>query len=179
MLKKKENNDAQFAKIKSIIGQDAVFEGTLQAKETTRVDGLIKGDVKIDTVLVLGLTGKIVGNVRAATIMIGGTVEGDLIASDKITISATGKVTGNLHTKKLVVDENAVFFGQCFMGDDVPKPVSEAPLKAAEAPVSGSGAEYRKTPRAKAAEPGEYPKSVRPRVSDGLNESDEERAAGE
>ena len=45
--------------------------------------------------------------------------------------------------------------------------------------MSSSGAlEYRKTPGAKAAEPGEYPKSVRPRVSDGLNESDEERAAG-
>lgn len=180
MLKKKDSNDTQFAKIKSIIGQDAVFEGTLQAKETTRVDGLIKGDVKIDTVLVLGLTGKIVGNVHAANIMIGGTVEGDLIATDKITISATGKVTGNLHTKKLVIDENAVFFGQCFMGDEAPKPESEAPLKAAEAPVSSSpGAEYRKSPRPKAAEPGEYPKSVRPRVADEVKAAEEGRAAGE
>ena len=101
MLKKKENNDAQFAKIKSIIGQDAVFEGTLQAKGNHKSDGLIKGDVKIDTVPVLGLTGKIVGNVRAATIMIGGTVEGgNLVASDKITISAIEvKVTGNLHPR--------------------------------------------------------------------------------
>ena len=177
MLKKKENNDNQFSKIKSIIGQDAVFEGTLQAKETTRVDGLIKGDVKIDTVLVLGLTGKIVGNVQAATIMIGGTVEGDLVATDKITISATGKVTGNLHTKKLVVDENAVFFGQCFMGDNVPKqPEAEpAPLKAAEQ----SSQEYRRTPSATAAEPGEYPKTVRPRTAEEVKAADDGRAAGE
>ncbi len=183
MLKKKENNDNQFSKIKSIIGQDAVFEGTLQAKETTRVDGLIKGDVKIDTVLVLGLTGKIVGNVQAATIMIGGTVEGDLVATDKITISATGKVTGNLHTKKLVVDENAVFFGQCFMGDHAPaRPEPEtaqtpapAPLKAAEQ----SSQEYRRTPRAKAADPGEYPKAVRSRTADEIKSADDGRAAGE
>ena len=121
MLRKKENNDMQNQKIKSIIGQDAVFEGTLEAKETTRVDGLIRGDVKIDTVLILGVTGKIVGNVNASSIMIGGTVEGDLVAGDKITIAATGKVTGNLHTKKLVVDENAIFRGQCFMGDQAPK----------------------------------------------------------
>ncbi|MCI8947525.1 MAG: polymer-forming cytoskeletal protein [Lachnospiraceae bacterium] len=179
MLKKKDNNDTQFAKIKSIIGQDAIFEGTLQAKETTRVDGLIKGDVKIDTVLVLGLTGKIVGNVRAATIMIGGTVEGDLIATDKITISGTGKVTGNLHTKKLVVDENAVFFGQCFMGDEVPALESQAPLKAAEAPAASPSSEYRKPSRPKAAEPGEYPKSVRPRPAEELRSAGDEKAAGE
>jgi len=121
MFGKKENNDMQNQKIKSIIGEDAVFEGTLEAKETTRVDGLIRGDVKIESVLILGVTGKIVGNVNSATIMIGGTVEGDLIASDKITIAATGKVTGNLHTKKLVVDENAIFRGQCFMGEPTPK----------------------------------------------------------
>lgn len=181
MLKKKDNNDTQFSKIKSIIGQDAIFEGTLQAKETTRVDGLIKGDVKIDTVLVLGLTGKIVGNVRAATIMIGGTVEGDLIATDKITISGTGKVTGNLHTKKLVVDENAVFFGQCFMGDEVPELETQVPLKAAEAPAAppAPAPEYRKPSRAKAAEPGEYPKPVRPRPAEELRPAGDEKAAGE
>lgn len=127
MLRKKENNDMQNQKIKSIIGQDAVFEGTLEAKESTRVDGLIRGDVKIETVLILGVTGKIVGNVNASSIMIGGTVEGDLVADNKITIAATGKVTGNLHTKKLVVDENAMFRGQCFMGEQAPKKEEGSP----------------------------------------------------
>ena len=166
MLKKKENNDAQYTKIKSIIGQDAVFEGTLHAKETTRVDGLIKGDVKIDTVLVLGITGKIVGNVHAATIMIGGTVEGDLVATEKITISGSGNVTGNIHTKKLVVDENAVFFGQCFMGDNVPK-MEEKPVKEEEKPVKAEApapAEKPKTFKVKPAEPAEFsrPRPRRP-----------------
>ena len=76
-------------KIKSIIGPDAVFEGSLHAKETTRVDGLIRGDVTIDEVLILGVTGKVIGNVNAATIMVGGQVEGDLYAKEKIIISAT------------------------------------------------------------------------------------------
>ena len=120
MLGKKDNNESTNVKIKSIIGPDAVFEGTLHAKETTRVDGLIKGDVKIDEVLILGVTGKVVGNVTAATIMVGGQVEGDLHAKEKIIISATGKVNGNLHTKKLIIDENAVFHGQCFMNEEAP-----------------------------------------------------------
>jgi len=120
MLSRKENNDAT-VKIKSIIGQDAVFEGTLHAKETTRVDGVIKGDVEIDTTLVLGVSGKVIGNVTAAVIMVGGRVEGDIIAKDKITIASTGNVTGNIHAKKLVIDENAVFRGQSFMGEEIPK----------------------------------------------------------
>lgn len=129
---KKDNNDTPNVKIKSLIGQDAVFEGTLQAKESTRIDGLIRGDVKIGEVLVLGVSGKIIGNVNAATIMVGGQVEGDLVAKEKIVISATGKVNGNLHTKKLIVDENAVFHGQCFMGDEAPKQAAAAQEKAAE-----------------------------------------------
>ena len=121
MLSKKNNNDAVNGNIKSIIGQDAVFEGTLHAKDTTRVDGLIKGDVEIGEALILGVTGKIVGNVNASTIMVGGQVEGDLNAKDKIVISATGKVTGNIRAKKLIVDENGVFRGECFMGEEVIK----------------------------------------------------------
>ena len=121
MLVKKDNGESTNVKIKSIIGQDAVFEGALHAKETTRVDGLIKGDVTIDEVLILGVTGKVIGNVKAATIMVGGQVEGDLYAKEKIIISATGKVNGNLHTKKLIIDENAVFHGQCFMNEEKPE----------------------------------------------------------
>lgn len=118
MLGKKDNSESANVKIKTIIGPDAVFEGTFRAKETTRVDGLIKGDVEIDEVLILGVSGKVVGNVTAATVMVGGWVEGDLYAKEKIVISATGKVSGNLHTKKLIIDENAVFHGQCFMGEE-------------------------------------------------------------
>lgn len=118
MLTKRDSADAANARIKSILGQDAVFEGTLSAKEATRIDGLVKGDVKIESTLVLGVSGRIVGNVNAATIMVGGQVEGDLVAGEKIVISATGRVNGNLHTKKLIVDENAVFHGQCFMGGE-------------------------------------------------------------
>lgn len=131
MLSKRNNNDTATGNIKSIIGQDAVFEGTLHAKETTRVDGLIKGDVEIGETLILGVTGKIVGNVGASTITVGGLVEGDLNAKDKIVISATGKVIGNIRAKKLIVDENGVFRGQCFMGDEVVKQ-EETPDKTAK-----------------------------------------------
>ncbi len=129
MLSRKENNELANVKIKSIIGQDAVLEGTLNAKETTRVDGLIRGDVEIGEVLVLGVTGKIVGNVKASTIMVGGQVEGDLTAKEKIVISATGKVNGNIRSKKLIVDENGVFRGQCFMGEDAAPQIAELPDK--------------------------------------------------
>lgn len=133
MLSRKDTNETPNVKIKSIIGQDAVFEGTLYAKETTRVDGLIKGDVKIEGALVLGVSGRINGNVTASTIMVGGSVEGDLVAKEKIVISATGKVSGNLHTKKLIIDENAVFRGQCFMDDGMKPQQSAETEKSAQA----------------------------------------------
>ncbi len=134
MLKRKKTTTHNLQKSKALSDRMPYLKALCRPRKTTRVDGLIKGDVKIDTVLGAWSDRKDRGQCTCRHHYdwrhCGGV---NLIASDKITISATGKVTGNLHTKKLVVDENAVFFGQCFMGDDVPKPVSEAPLKAAEA----------------------------------------------
>ena len=47
--------------------------------------------------------------------MIGGVLEGDLVSNGKTEVISTGKVIGNMHTKSLIVDENAVFQGQCIM----------------------------------------------------------------
>ncbi len=141
MLIKKEGSDGNVGnvRIKSIVAQDAVVDGNLQAKGATRIDGVVRGNVKIDEMLVLGAASKVIGNIYAASIMVGGEVEGDLAAKEKVTISGTGKVTGNLHTKKLIVDENAVFRGQCFMGDEIPQPDPEM-FQPAQ-PVSGKDKE--------------------------------------
>ncbi len=117
MFMKKDIGDMSNVKIKSIIGQDVVIEGNFYARESTRIDGQVMGYVCIDGALVRGSGSRISGNVAASSIMTGGQIDGDLTAKDKIVIASTGKVTGNMWTKKLVIDENAVFQGQCFMGD--------------------------------------------------------------
>lgn len=103
------------AKISSIIGKDMVLEGTIFSKEAIRIDGEVKGEVRTEGTLIIGESGKIKGNITAGNIMAGGIVEGDLTSENRIEVAATGRITGNIKTKCLIIDENAVFRGQCLM----------------------------------------------------------------
>lgn len=102
-------------KIDSIIGTDAVVEGNLTTGSITRIDGSVQGNIKSKGTLIVGSGGSVKGNIEALQVMIAGEVTGDLFVQEKIEVSSSGKVIGNIHTKSLVVDENAVFQGQCIM----------------------------------------------------------------
>lgn len=117
MLGKKANEHVN-AKINSIIGPDMVLEGNISAKEAVRVEGTIKGNVSSEGAVIVSATGMITGNVRGSNIMIGGTIEGDMTSGGRIEVAATGRVNGNIKTKSLIIDENAVFQGQCTMNQD-------------------------------------------------------------
>lgn len=116
MFAKKSTNDAPFAgQIDSLIGADAMVEGNLKTGSAARIDGEIKGDIEAAGTLVIGKSGKVQGDIRASYILVGGEVTGDLKASEKVEVLSSGRVLGNIQTKSLVVDENAMFQGQCIM----------------------------------------------------------------
>lgn len=105
-------------KINSVIGADMVVEGNIKAKETIRVEGCVTGNVETEGTLSISATGKVKGNLKGSGIVIGGVLEGDLVCGGKTEVISTGKVYGNIHTKSLIVDENAVFQGQCVMNEE-------------------------------------------------------------
>lgn len=117
----RKTSDVSAQKINSIIGLDTLFEGNLTTKDTTRVDGTIKGNVKSEGTLIVGPKGTVEGNITATNIIVGGIIEGDLIASGKVEITSTGSIKGDITTKSLIIDENAVFQGTCSMNAEVVK----------------------------------------------------------
>lgn len=106
------------AKISSIIGADMVVDGDIRAKEAVRVEGSVTGDVETEGALIISSSGKVKGNVKGSSIIIGGSLEGDLTSGGRTEVASTGKVIGNIRTKSLIVDENAVFQGQCIMNSE-------------------------------------------------------------
>lgn len=116
MFARKGTNDVPYTgKIDSLIGADAVVEGSLKTGSVARIDGEIRGDIEAAGTLIIGKSGKVLGDIQAAYIMVSGEVKGDLKASEKVEVLPSGKVLGNIHTKSLIVDENAMFQGQCVM----------------------------------------------------------------
>ena len=59
-------------KLETIVGNDTRIAGKASVKGTIRVDGIVDGDVQADRVVV-GETGKILGNTRTRGMVVGGS----------------------------------------------------------------------------------------------------------
>lgn len=105
----------QLNKIDTIIGEGTRLEGTLHCKTLLRIDGIIEGDVIVESKLVVSETGLIKGNITAASLTLGGELTGNAEIEEKTEILATGKLFGDIVTKVLIMDENAVLDGKCRM----------------------------------------------------------------
>lgn len=109
-------DNALLEQVGTIIGPGAVIEGPLTTKDSTRIDGIVKGNVTISGALIVGQDGKITGTVSALNVYVAGEVTGNITAPQgKIEISDTGKVYGDISCKGIIIDENAVFQGKCEM----------------------------------------------------------------
>ncbi|EFE91962.1 hypothetical protein GCWU000341_01146 [Oribacterium sp. oral taxon 078 str. F0262] len=102
-------------KIDTIIGEHTNVEGTLHTKDTTRIDGRIKGEAISDGYLIIGEGGYVEGDVRSENMLIAGTVHGNVYVKDRLEITESGKIIGDITTKSLVIAEGASFAGKCTM----------------------------------------------------------------
>ena len=109
-------DSALLEQVGTIIGPGAVLEGPLTTKDSTRIDGTVKGNVTVSGALIVGQDGKVVGTISALNVYVAGEVTGNITAPQgKIEISDTGKVNGDITCKGIIIDENAVFQGKCEM----------------------------------------------------------------
>jgi len=119
MLGKKSVEDfGTNANLNTIIGKGSSFEGIIKVQSTLRVDGALKGTITTTESLVIGKEGIIDGDVTVRNAIIGGKVKGKLIASGKVVLEANSEFSGELKTAKLVIDEGAVFDGNCTMDEN-------------------------------------------------------------
>ena len=116
MMGKNKNAGADArAKVGTLIGKGAVFDGNLTAPETVRVDGTLNGNCNCKELLIVGVDGKINGDIISQNVIISGRVDGDIEAKGKLELLSTGKLIGNITARSLVVDEDASFDGRCTM----------------------------------------------------------------
>lgn len=96
----------------SIISQGTQMQGEFQTSEHLRVDGEIKGDIQCSKRLVIGVKGRVIGNINAAEIIINGILKGEAHSQGKLTLGSSSKSEGKITALQLVVEEGALFNGQ-------------------------------------------------------------------
>lgn len=97
------------------LGASALVTGNVRAA-TCRVEGLVEGKIECSQDLELGQTGRLNADAQSGkTLLIAGQVFGSTTTAGSIRIVATAKVSSNLRTRKLVIEEGAMFNGRCTM----------------------------------------------------------------
>lgn len=124
MFIKKDNEKNEAAKgnrhmgAVSTIAAGTTINGDMESDSDMRIDGNIIGNVYCKAKIVLGESGIIQGDLHASNADLFGTVNGNVITKDLLCLKSKSTVNGNVNTKRLQIEPNATFNGQCKMTTD-------------------------------------------------------------
>ena len=94
------------------------IQGEINAESNLRIDGTVKGHVMTKGRLVVGITGKIEGDIICQNADIEGIVLGTIQVAELLSLKATAKLDGEMITNKLHIEPGAEFSGTCKMGNE-------------------------------------------------------------
>ncbi len=97
------------------INEGTILKGDIQSNGFFRIDGVIDGNVKTPSKVVIGKTGVITGTLTCENADIEGRFEGNLDVSGTLTLKATAQIKGEVVVGKLAVEPGATFNASCVM----------------------------------------------------------------
>jgi cytoskeletal protein CcmA (bactofilin family) len=103
--------------LNGFLDRGATFKGELEFEDTMRIDGRFNGKIMSKNELIVGESAHIEGDIQVGRIAISGTVVGRIVAEQRVEIHRNGKVFSDIDTPALVIEEGAIFQGNCTMGD--------------------------------------------------------------
>ncbi|HEY0371645.1 MAG TPA: polymer-forming cytoskeletal protein [Thermoanaerobaculia bacterium] len=103
--------------LNGFLDRGSSFKGELEFEDTMRIDGKFNGRIRSKNELIVGESAHIEGEVHVGRIAISGTVVGKITADQRVEIHRNGKVYSDIDTPALVIEEGAIFQGNCVMGD--------------------------------------------------------------
>jgi cytoskeletal protein CcmA (bactofilin family) len=99
----------------NLISEGTRIKGEVNSKGDIRVDGEVDGIIHSEAKVVIGSTGLVEGDVYCTSIEVLGRVEGTLQCKDVLLLKASARVSGDIVAKRLVVEDGAMFNGNCSM----------------------------------------------------------------
>jgi cytoskeletal protein CcmA (bactofilin family) len=114
MLKSEDNSNKE-REIKAFLGKDTEFKGVLTFEKTVRIDGKFGGEVITKDTLIVGEKALLDGDISVGTIIIKGKIYGNINATKRIELCFGGEILGNIKTPALLIEDGAIFEGNCEM----------------------------------------------------------------
>lgn len=136
----------------SVIGNDVVIRGNVEASADLHIDGTIEGDITCAS-LVQGEASRVQGGITAETARLSGTVKGTITVRELVVLKAA-RIEGDVHYDTLTIEQGAQVNGR-FAPDAAATRAKAQPAQAQQAP----------RPAAKPAEAKDGPSDGEPRLT--------------
>ena len=103
--------DPRDSLVNSIIGAGSAVDGDIDVNGLLRIDGDVRGSVRVTGKVVVGATGRVEAPIRAKSAIIGGVVKGDVYVSERLRVLTGGIVIGNIFAPRFEAEEGTVIHG--------------------------------------------------------------------
>jgi cytoskeletal protein CcmA (bactofilin family) len=122
----KRNREIKGSKTITVIAEGVTIEGKINSPGSTRIDGIVKGEIVSDKELVIGKEGKVDASVQTNNAIIAGSFSGEMKASGEVEISSTGKFNGKLIQREALL---SIARGGLFKGESILSKEAGASIK--------------------------------------------------
>ena len=99
--------------IKSALGPGTIIEGTFSFDSPVCIEGTLMGEVRSNSVLIVGAQATVDARVRVGSLIVMGVVKGDVEAEDLVEIKAGGSLEGDVFSGRFAIEDGGWFQGRC------------------------------------------------------------------
>ncbi len=110
-------NKPKGGELNGFLDRGSSFKGELEFEDTMRIDGRFNGKITSKNELIIGESAHVEGDIHVGRVAISGTVVGKIVAGQRVEIHRNGKVYSDIDTPALIIEEGAIFQGNCVMGE--------------------------------------------------------------
>lgn len=94
-----------------LILENAQFKGNLNFSGDMTFNGNLEGKISSDGNLIIGITGKVTGEISAKTVLLQGSVKGNITVEERCQLRSGSSLIGDLTAPRLIIEEGATFMG--------------------------------------------------------------------
>ena len=131
----------------NLILKGTTLDGDLQFATQLVVAGLVKGNIRCESMLIIERGGRVEGRIEAPVIIVHGELAGTVLATQSIEIWSGATVGGDVAARSVRVDEGAMLTANLLIAADLPDHLgppepaqtpSQAPKAEEAAPVAAT-----------------------------------------
>jgi cytoskeletal protein CcmA (bactofilin family) len=110
-------NNSNSSSFESKIGRGTKVSGKLHFDAPAKIEGEVEGEISASELIVA--EGAVVkAHIAVGRLTVAGSVSGEIVANERVELVSTARVRCTISTPKLVLNEGALFDGDCKMPRD-------------------------------------------------------------